>query len=209
MCDQRLSAATAVCSAAVALAILAMLVAVPAPAQVAGATLTGTITDPAGRVIPQAQIVITNEATGVATKLATNANGIYTAGNLLPGDYTISIAAPGFNTEERTGIELTVGGQQVLDLALKVGASKISVEVTTEAPAIQLTSSDLSAVVNATTVRELPLNGRSWTDLATLQPGVDNVQTQPTFTTGADRGNRGFGQQLTISGARPQQNNYP
>ena len=62
--------------------------------------------------------------------------------------------------------------------------------------------------MNATTVRELPLNGRSWTDLAALQPGVDTIQTQPTFATGSDRGNRGFGQQLTISGARPQQNNY-
>jgi len=188
--------------------ILGMAVAVPVQAQVAGATLTGTITDPAGRVVPAAQIVITNEATGVVNKLATNSDGIYTAGNLLPGDYTISIAAPGFNTEERTGIELTVGGQQVLDLALKVGASKISVEVTTEAPAIQLTSSDISAVVNATTVRELPLNGRSWTDLATLQPGVNSIKTQPDFSAGTDRGNRGFGQQLTISGARPQQNNY-
>ena len=60
----------------------------------------------------------------------------------------------------------------------------------------------------ANTVRELPLNGRSWTDLAALQPGVSTIQTQPTFAVGADRGNRGFGQQLTISGARPQQNNY-
>src|SRR5437879_7239742 len=87
-------------------------------------------------------------------------------------------------------------------------AAKIVVEVTTEAPAVQLASSDISAVVNATTVRELPLNGRSWTDLAALQPGVDTIQTQPTFAVGADRGNRGFGQQLTISSARPQQNNY-
>src|SRR5258706_8950496 len=208
MCDQRVSAASAVCSAVIAIAILGMFLAVPAQTQVAGQTLSCTITDPAGEVVPAAQIVITNEAKGVVNKLATNSDGIYTAGNLLPGDYTISIAAPGFNTEERTGIELTVGGQQVLDLALKVGASKISVEVTTEAPAIQLTSSDLSAVVNATTVRELPLNGRSWTDLATLQPGVNSIKTQPDFSAGTDRGNRGFGQQLTISGARPQQNNY-
>jgi hypothetical protein len=71
-----------------------------------------------------------------------------------------------------------------------------------------LTSSDIGAVVTANTVRELPLNGRSWTDLAALQPGVSTIQTQPSFATGADRGNRGFGQQLTISGARPQQNNY-
>ena len=63
-------------------------------------------------------------------------------------------------------------------------------------------------MVNATTVRELPLNGRSWTDLAALQPGVDSIQTQVPFSSGTDRGNRGFGQQLTISGARPQQNNY-
>ena len=80
--------------------------------------------------------------------------------------------------------------------------------MTAEAPAVQLASSDISATVQATTVRELPLNGRSWTDLAALQPGVNTIQTQPSFSTGADRGNRGFGQQLTISGARPQQNNY-
>ena len=208
MSDPKGFAASVICRAAVFLAIAGIIVAIPAHAQVAGATLTGTIKDPAGRVIPQAAIVITNEATGIATKIATNSDGIYTAGNLLPGDYTISISAPGFNTEERTGIELTVGGQQVLDMALKVGASKVSVEVTTEAPAIQLTSSDISAVVNATTVRELPLNGRSWTDLATLQPGVNAIKTQPDFSAGTDRGNRGFGQQLTISGARPQQNNY-
>jgi outer membrane receptor protein involved in Fe transport len=208
MSDPRVSAALVVRGGAIVLAILGMLVAIPAQAQVAGATLTGTITDPAGRVVPGAQIVITNEATGVVNKLATNSDGNYTAGNLIPGDYTISITAAGFNTEERTGIELTVGGQQVLDLTLKVGASKISVEVTTEAPEIQLNSSDISAVVNATTVRELPLNGRSWTDLATLQPGVNRIQTQPDFSAGTDRGNRGFGQQLTISGARPQQNNY-
>src|SRR5260370_9739205 len=66
----------------------------------------------------------------------------------------------------------------------------------------------MSAVVAANTVRELPLNGRSCTDLATLQHGVEAIQTQPSFETGADRGNRGFGQQLSISGARPQQNNY-
>jgi TonB-dependent Receptor Plug Domain/TonB dependent receptor len=80
--------------------------------------------------------------------------------------------------------------------------------VQSEVPAVQLASSDISAVVNATTVRELPLNGRSWTDLAQLQPGVSAIHTQPDFSAGTDRGNRGFGQQLTISGARPQQNNY-
>jgi protocatechuate 3,4-dioxygenase beta subunit len=101
MCDQRVSAASAVCSLVIGIAILGTFLAVPAQAQVAGATLTGTITDPAGRLIPQAQVVIKNDATGVVTKITTNSNGSYTAGNLLPGDYSVSISAPGFNTEDR------------------------------------------------------------------------------------------------------------
>src|ERR1700716_4114944 len=192
-----------------AVLILPILFSIPTRAQVAGATLSGTITDPSGSVVGQADLTIKNVATGVTTKATTNGEGFYTAANLLPGEYSVTIAAPGFTTEERTGILLTVGAQQVFDLALHVaGASKEMIVVTAEAPAVQLNSSDISAVVNATTVRELPLNGRSWTDLATLQPGVNRIQTQPDFSAGTDRGNRGFGQQLTISGARPQQNNY-
>jgi hypothetical protein len=177
-------------------------------AQVSGGSLSGTISDPSGRAVPQAQIVITNVATGVEKTVTTNTDGFYTAVNLLAGDYQVKVSAKGFNTETKTGITMTVGAQQTFDLALQVGSLTHTVQVTTEAPAVQVTTSEISATVNATTVRELPLNGRSWTDLAALQPGVATIQTQPTFTTGADRGNRGFGQQLTISGARPQQNNY-
>jgi outer membrane receptor protein involved in Fe transport len=195
--------------AAAVVVILGILFSVPANGQVAGATLSGTITDSSGAVVPQAKVVIKNVATGVTTELATNTDGFYTAANLLPGEYEVTVSAIGFNTERRTGISLTVGAQQVFDLALHVGnATKEVVIVTAEAPAVQLSSSEIGAVVNATTVRELPLNGRSWTDLAQLQPGVNAIQTQPSFAAGTDRGNRGFGQQLTISGARPQQNNY-
>jgi hypothetical protein len=144
----------------------------------------------------------------VEKTVTTNTDGFYTAVNLLPGEYQVKITAVGFNSELKTGITMNVGAQQTFDLALHVGTVTHTVEVTTEAPAVQVTSSEISATVNATTVRELPLNGRSWTDLAALQPGVDTIQTQPSFATGSDRGNRGFGQQLTISGARPQQNNY-
>jgi hypothetical protein len=177
-------------------------------AQVVGGTLSGTITDPSGRVVPQAQILIQNVATGVERIVTTNTDGFYIAANLLPGDYQVTTSATGFNTEVKTGIVMNVGAQQTFDLILHVGTVSHRIEVTTEAPAVQLTSSEIGATVNATTVRELPLNGRSWTDLAALQPGVDTIQTQPSFATGSDRGNRGFGQQLAISGARPQQNNY-
>src|SRR6202051_805220 len=177
-------------------------------AQVAGGTISGTVTDSSGRLINNVQITITNVATGVTRDVTTNEDGFYSAPNLLPGNYEAKFTAPGFKGELRTGIEIAVGASVGLDQQLRVGAVGETVEVQSEVPAVQLSTSDMSAVVNATTVRELPLNGRSWTDLAQLQPGVSAIHTQPDFSAGTDRGNRGFGQQLTISGARPQQNNY-
>jgi hypothetical protein len=177
-------------------------------AQVAGGTISGTVVDTSGRFIANASVSITNTATGINRTVTTNEDGIYIAPNLLSASYELKFAAPGFKTEVRTGIGLTVGATVTLNLTMQVGTTKEMVEVQSEAPDVQLTTSDISAVVSATTVRELPLNGRSWTDLATLQPGVNRIQTQPDFSAGTDRGNRGFGQQLTISGARPQQNNY-
>ncbi len=209
MSSRRISRLHLLCCMAAVFLMCGIYPSAPANAQVTGGTISGTITDPSDRFVPQAQVSIVNVATGITTTVITNSDGFYSAPNLLPGEYEITVSAKGFSTEIRKGISLTVGGQLVLNLSLHVGsAAKTVVEVTTEAPAVQLASSDISAVVNATTVRELPLNGRSWTDLAALQPGVDTIQTQPTFAVGADRGNRGFGQQLTISGARPQQNNY-
>src|SRR5437660_7470113 len=177
-------------------------------AQVAGGTISGTVSDSSGRVIPSAQISITNVDTRVSRTAATNEDGFYTAPNLLPGNYELRFSAPGFKTEVRSRIALTVGAAAVLDLTMQVGTAVETLQVTSEAPTVQLASSDISAVVNATTVRALPLSGRTGTDLGPLQPHLNAIQTQPTFAAGTDRGNRGFGQQLTISGARPQQNNY-
>src|SRR6202790_3374041 len=177
-------------------------------AQVAGGTITGTVVDSSGRVLANASVSITNVATGINRTVTTNEDGLYIAPNLLPASYELTFTAPGFRTDVRSGIELTVGATVTMNTTMQVGGSKETVQVQTEAPDVQLATSDISAVVNASTVRELPLNGRSWTDLATLQPGVNRIQTQPDFSAGTDRGNRGFGQQLTISGARPQQHNY-
>jgi hypothetical protein len=177
-------------------------------AQVAGATLTGTVADPTGAVIPHAQVSIRNTATDIVTQFQADTDGLYTAPNLIPGSYEVTVTAQGFQREVLPGITLTVGTQQVLNVKMRVGQATQTVEVTGQAAAVQLSTSSIGAVVNATTVRELPINGRSWTDLAALQPGVNTIVTQPPFTVGADRGNRGFGQQLSISGARPQQNNY-
>lgn len=176
--------------------------------QVAGGTISGTISDSGGSMIPGAHVTITNTGTRVAHEVVTNAQGFYLLPNLLPGTYESKFSAPGFKTEVRGGITINVGATVNLNVTLSVGTAMETVRVESEAPAVETSTSDISAVVNATTVRELPLNGRSWTDLAQLQPGVAAIQTQPSFSAGTDRGNRGFGQQLTISGARPQQNNY-
>src|ERR1700681_2982832 len=177
-------------------------------AQTSGATLSGTVTDQSGGAIPQAAISIKNVATGITRSNTTSAAGFYSAPNLLPGIYEVKAEAQGFTSKIQTGVNLTVGEQQVLNFTLQVGQMSQTVEVNTEVANEDLTSSTISAVHSSTTVRELPLNGRSWTDLAALQPGVNSIQTQQDFTAGPDRGKRGFGNQITIDGARPQQNNY-
>src|SRR5215469_8576480 len=177
-------------------------------AQVTGGTISGAVTDGAGKVVASARISIVNVETGVSREVTTNDEGFYSVPNLIAGTYNVKFIAPGFKTEAKAGITLTVAASITLDQTLRVGSITETVSVQSEIPAVQTSSSDISAVVNATTVRELPLNGRSWTDLAELQPGVNAIHTQPDFSAGTDRGNRGFGQQLTISGARPQQNNY-
>jgi carboxypeptidase family protein/TonB-dependent receptor-like protein len=192
----------------VLVAVITIFCAGQAQAQVAGATLSGTVKDASGSAIPGAQVSVRNVATGTVREFTSDAAGFYSVPNLLPGNYEVTFSAQGFSTQVSSGITLTVGAQQVLNVTMTVGQVSQKVVVTTEAPIVELASSTISGEVSATTVRELPLNGRSWTDLAALSPGVDRITTQTDFSAGSDRGNRGFGQQLTISGARPQQNNY-
>src|SRR5258708_5339541 len=177
-------------------------------AQVVGAILTGTVADPSGAAVPNARITIRNLATGVITEATTNAAGIYSAPNLLPGAYDVSAQASGLTPKQHARLTLTVGEKQVLNLEMQIASAASAVDVSTEASAVELGSSSMSQVVDGRAARELPLNGRDWTQLATLEPGINAVRTQPDANGLNNRGNRGFGGQLTISGARPQQNNY-
>src|ERR1700688_2182051 len=131
---------------------LTLLFSAPARAQVTGATLSATVTDASGGIVPQAQISIKNVATAVTTTSTSDAAGFYSAPNLLPGSYEMSASAPGFSTEVRSGLTLTVGAQQVLNFTLRVGQLTEKVEVTGEASAVELVSSSISEVVNSTTV---------------------------------------------------------
>src|ERR1700730_13753670 len=195
-------------NAVVTFGLLSLLVSVPARAQVAGATLSGTVADSSGSGVPNVTVSIKNTATGIGRELTTDADGFYSAPNLPPGVYEVTFSAQGFSTKVQTGVTLTVGAQQTLNSALTIGQVSQKVVVTSEAPQVDLTSSAISNEVDSTTVRELPLNGRDWTSLAVLQPGVIGIRTQQTTTGTVNRGNRGFGNQLSVVGHRPTENNY-
>jgi len=187
--------------------MLGFLGSIPLYAQVVGGTLSGAVFDPAKAVIPGAELSIVNVATGVTTTATTNGEGIYNAPNLLPGTYNVTISAAGFQTRVETGFALAVGAEQVLNITLKLGEISETVEVSWNVPDVQLASSTISGVMNKVTVQELPLNGRSWTDLATLQPGVSTIHAIVSVAS-PDRLGRGLGSELSITGGRPQQNNY-
>jgi hypothetical protein len=134
--------------------------AVQVGAQVVGGTIVGTIGDQSGRVVPTATILITNLANGITRAVTTDAAGFYAAPNLLPGTYEVKASAAGFGANVMTDITLTVGAQQVVNLTLNVGQVSDKVQVTSEAFVVDLATSAIGAVVDATTIRELPLNGR-------------------------------------------------
>jgi hypothetical protein len=187
---------------------LAVLSSIPAGAQVSGATLSGLVTDSSGAAIPDATVSTKNAGTGELRQVSTNGEGFYSIPNLLPGSYEVTVSAKQFQKTVQKGITLTVGAQQALNISLKPGEVTQVVEVMSTPPDVQTTSSAVMSTVDSRTVRELPLNGRDWTSLATLEPGVISVPNQATTSFNANKGNRGFGNQLADSGHRPNENAY-
>lgn len=186
---------------------LAVLMSLPMYSQVAGGTFTGRITDPSDAFIANAQVKIRDSETGVTVTTTTNSDGVYTVSNLRPATYEISVTQAGFQTAVQSGVTLTVGAVQVLNIAMHVGTVTQKLEITGEAPAIELATSSLDNTVESATIGELPLNGRDWASLALLQPGVAQVKTQDTVTNPGGHA-RGLGMQMSIDGQRPSQNVY-
>ncbi len=176
-------------------------------AQVTTATISGTIRDETGAILPGVTVKVKNVETGITRTTITDDQGRYHAPNLALGDYEVQAELTGFQTGLRSGIKLTVGREAVVDFTLKVGEITEKVVVVGEAPLVNTTSSMLSELVDDKKIRDLPLNGRDYVQLATLQPGVyiNKSQSRPTTSSGAQRGR---GLQISISGGRPSQNNF-
>jgi hypothetical protein len=176
-------------------------------AQSPNASATGQVTDSSKAIIVGAHVVATNVNTNIRYQAATNGAGDYYFPNLLPGTYRFEADMTGFKATIKSNVVLHVQVAVEINF-VAVGSASQSITVDGGEPIVQLATSDLGTVVDSRTTRELPLNGRSWTDLATLQPGVAAVETQASYSAAADRGNRGFGSQVSISGGRVRQNSY-
>lgn len=149
-------------------------------------------------------VTVRNVDTGATRLLTSDAGGRYTAPELPLGNYEVQAQQTGFQTEVRSGIELTVGREAVVNLALKVGQVSDKVTITGEAPLVESTTSAMSSLVDERTIRDLPLNGRSYDRLALLQPGV--------VTLGAGLGGTAFdygtGTRFSVAGSRSYANSF-
>ena len=165
-------------------------------AQVDTGAISGVVTDATGAMVPNAKVTITGVETGVQTPLVTNASGYYSAPALKSGKYNVSVAAQGFRTATRAGIEIRVQERLDIDFRLEVGSAAAEITITATTPLLESETSSLGQVVEERSISDLPLNGRDFIQLATLGAG-----TLPSNRT-AERGN------FIANGARAVQNSY-
>jgi Carboxypeptidase regulatory-like domain len=186
-----------------AASILAVIGASPARAQV-DASLAGTVRDATGAGIAGATIHIESLETGKQRELHTDDAGRFRALALPVGQYNLTVDKAGFRSEHRTGLVLVVGEDKELDLSLKVGDVRQIVEVSAEPVGLSATTEDTSGLVGERQVKDLPLNGRSYDQLLTLNPGTVNYTSQRAGGTGTS--NSQLGNMFAVSGHRPQEN---
>ena len=166
-------------------------------------TIRGTVTDETGAVLPGVEVSISNTATGQTRDTLTNDVGLYRAANLTPGPYEVHAEMAGFRAFTGTGISLSVGAEVTVAITLQVGAVTEEITVTGAGQLVNTTSATMQALVDEVAVRELPLNGRDYLALATLQPGIIENRGQRQTRISPQTGT---GLNLSISGGRPNSN---
>ena len=177
--------------------------ALPVHAQVS-AELSGTVRDQTGATIANATVSAKNIDTGALRSILTDGEGRYRFPSLAVGQYEISSAKPGFTEEVRTGVHLVVGQSATVDITLSLGESSQQVTVTGDASLVDVTTDDITGLVREQQIRDLPLNGRSYDELLTLNPGIVNFTWEKTGGVGVS--NSTVGNNFAVEGNRPQQN---
>jgi carboxypeptidase family protein len=168
------------------------------------ASLSGRVTDRSGAAVPAARVTANNVDTGISRTTLTNQEAEYQLFELPVGHYELRATKDGFAEKVRTGILLVVGQDARADLTLQVGEVKQQVTVTEDVPVVNAATQDISGLVSEKEIEDLPLNGRSYDLLLTLNPGIVNFTSQKTGGLGVS--NSTTGNNFAVSGNRPQQN---
>lgn len=164
-------------------------------------TISGTITDQTGGVIPNAKITVTSTQTGISQTVQSNGSGNYIFSALSVGDYTLAAEAPGFGVTNEKGLHLDASQDLTADVQLKPGSQTESIDVTSAAALVELRESQLTTTVERKQISDLPLNGRAAISLVQLVPGVTTFA--PSATIGDSAGNK-----FSLNGNRTNENSY-
>ncbi len=182
------------------LGVLALAIGVPLYAQVSAA-ISGRVTDPSGAVVPGATVTVKSLETGASRTVTTDGLGDYTVLGLPLGPHEVTVEKPGFQTEAAPSrVNLLVGQEAVVNLSLIIGGN-IYVIVTDKTPLVNTTTSSISGVVGEKQIKDLPLNGRSFDNLITLNPGAVNYSAMKSANTSTSDGNT-----FSVDGRRTYEN---
>src|ERR1051326_2526430 len=188
-----------------ALLLIAGAMSVPVVQAQATATILGTVTDPSGAAIGGAMVQAKNTGTSLTQTTASDEQGRYRFPDLAIGEYEVQASQPGFQTVVRKDITVTVGSSPVIDFKLPLGQTAETVTVAAEVSQVETQSTSFGTLVEGKQVTELPLNGRNFTQLLTLAPGIVQI---PLGAPGAGNTFYGNGQKYSIAGSRPSAQSY-
>ena len=184
---------------AVWLAALGTTIAAPAMAQTTTGSIAGIVTDNTKAALPGATVTIRQVETAQSRVIVTDGSGRYRAPALEPGHYNITVELSGFRTAEFSNISLSVGEHAAVDVQLELGGVTERVVVNADAAVVKTKESSIAGLVDQQQIRELPLNGRDFSQLTLLQLGVTASPSTPQAV------DRGMGTQVSVAGARPNQ----
>ncbi|MGA8343063.1 MAG: TonB-dependent receptor, partial [Candidatus Sulfotelmatobacter sp.] len=179
-----------------------LLAALSLSAQTFRGTILGTVTDPSGAVIAGAKVTVKNAGTGLERSTQTSADGSYSLPELPIGTYSVTVVQAGFETFVATGVTVDVAAERRVDASLKTGEVSTKVEVSADQlPMVETTTNTLGGVLTAQVVEDMPVNGRDYTKLIYMNPGVSGSPDQISDSPGS------FGE-FSMNGARGRSNNY-
>jgi len=182
--------------------VFVFLAAVSLSAQTFRGTILGTVTDPSGAVVAGATVTVKNVGTGMERTTDTSADGSYALPELPIGTYTVTVTLAGFQTAVTTGVNVDVATERRVDAAMKTGQISTRVEVSADQlPMVETTTNTLGGVLTAQTVENMPVNGRDYTKLIYMNPGVAGSPDEISDSPGS------FGE-FSMNGARGRSNNY-